>query len=266
MSEAREHDKGHEDAGGSHGHGGGHGGAHGGGSHEEHEGAPEWLISFADNTALMMGFFVILLAVMMAKPKGTGAGTGAATESAQTEQMLDTAIAIREAFNNPVDLSSIHPNDLPLIRRIMALGESDAQREGQEGREHDVRSIRPSDYYSAAGAIHFTTGSSALSETAEKEIAQLLPTFRGFNLIVEVRGHVSAAEAIDRPDRGMQLSFERAQAVAQALVAQGASWPQLRIIAAGDGERVVPVAYDADKHAANQRVELVVTDRVTPER
>ena len=54
------------------GHGGGsHGGGHAAGGHEEgHEGAPEWLISFADNVALMMGFFVILLAMNMG-PKGS---------------------------------------------------------------------------------------------------------------------------------------------------------------------------------------------------
>ena len=53
--------------------------SHGGGSHgaphaaheEHHEGAPEWLISFADNVALMMGFFVILLAMNMG-PKAKG--------------------------------------------------------------------------------------------------------------------------------------------------------------------------------------------------
>lgn len=68
---ADEHDS-HGEEGGSHG-GGGHGGGapHGGGAHEEHEGAPEWLISFADNVALMMGFFVILLAMNMG-PKGGG--------------------------------------------------------------------------------------------------------------------------------------------------------------------------------------------------
>ncbi|MCL4212087.1 MAG: hypothetical protein KJZ68_15650, partial [Phycisphaerales bacterium] len=43
---------------------GGHGHGHGGGGHEEgHEGAPEWLISFADMVMLMMGFFVILFAL-----------------------------------------------------------------------------------------------------------------------------------------------------------------------------------------------------------
>ena len=45
-------DEKHNESGGEESHGASHGGpAHAGGAHEEHEGAPEWLISFADNTA-----------------------------------------------------------------------------------------------------------------------------------------------------------------------------------------------------------------------
>src|SRR5688572_16054124 len=95
-------------------HGGGHkshGGGHGGGGHGdgEHEGAPEWLISFADNVTLMMGFFVIMLAMNMG-PKGGGEGeeTGEAASSPSTS-MIDLQIAIREAFNNPVNIGSKNP-------------------------------------------------------------------------------------------------------------------------------------------------------------
>src|SRR5207253_495923 len=88
-----------------------HGGSHGGGGHEEaHEGAPEWLISFADNVTLMMGFFVILLAVNMG-PKGNGPTENPKQGDSQIPQpdLLDAQIAIREAFNNPVNLNSMDP-------------------------------------------------------------------------------------------------------------------------------------------------------------
>ena len=54
--------------------------ATGGGHDEEHEGAPEWLISFADMVMLIMGFFVILFALNMSPP-AKAAACGCAQKS-----------------------------------------------------------------------------------------------------------------------------------------------------------------------------------------
>ncbi len=258
MSDAHEHDEKKRHGGGGHGHGGG-------GSHEEHEGAPEWLISFADNVTLMMGFFVILLAMNL-KPASSGGGQSKEPghpEAAATPEVLDLAIAIREAFHNPVDPNSANPVDLPLIRRIIERsGPSQSDQEGQIGREHDVRSIRPSSYFSPAGSVPFDSESVVLSESGKEALRQMQKVVRGHNLVIEARGHASAAEAFSKPDRALKLSYDRAVAVAQALVAEGLQWPQLRVVACGDGERLVPVAYDETGHRANQRVEIIVTDQI----
>jgi len=259
VSEAKEHTE------KKHG-GGGHGGGHGGGSHEEpHEGAPEWLISFADNVTLMMGFFVILLAMNL-KPASSGAAGGDSKEPGNpppTPEILDMAIAIREAFNNPVDPDSSNPIDLPLIRRLLERsGLSQAERDGQIGREHDVQSIRPTDYYSPAGSVPFDEASTSLNAAGTEALRQMTRTLRGQNLVIEVRGHVSATESFGKPDRGVRLSYERALSVAGALAAQGVPWAQLRIVACGDAERLVPIAHDAAGHRTNQRVEMIVTDQV----
>jgi outer membrane protein OmpA-like peptidoglycan-associated protein len=258
MSDAKEHD-GKKHGGGGHGHGGG-------GSHEEHEGAPEWLISFADNVTLMMGFFVILLAMNL-KPASSGGGEskepGHPAPVASTPELLDVVIAIREAFNNPVDPNSSNPIDLPLIRRIIErAGPSQADQEGQIGREHDVRSIRPSSYFSPAGSIPFDDGTAVLNEAGREALRQMHKVVRGHNLVIEARGHASAAEAFGKSDRGHKLSYDRALAVAEALIAEGLPWAQIRVVACGDGERLVPVAYDEAGHRTNQRVEIIVTDQV----
>jgi len=244
-------------------HGGGHGGGHGG--HEEaHEGAPEWLISFADNVTLLMSFFVIMLAMNL-QPKSSG-GAGDSKETGgipPTPEMLDMAIAIRDAFHNPVDPDSSNPIDLPLIRRLLERsGPSQAERDGQIGREHDVQSIRPTDYYSPAGSVPFDEASTSLNAAGTEALRQMTRTLRGQNLVIEVRGHVSATESFGKPDRGVRLSYERALSVAGALAAQGVPWAQLRIVACGDAERLVPIAHDAAGHRTNQRVELIVTDQV----
>lgn len=270
----KDHDK-HE----SHGDGGGHGGGghgghgHGGGGHEEaHEGAPEWLISFADNVALMMGFFVILLAMNMAKPTTGGIGGEAKNGGMPEADLVDAAIAIRQAFNNPVDPDSVNPDEAELVQRVRKrLAEAAERREegaaaeartpGLRGQHEDVQSIRPTDYYGFGGTVRFATGETKLTDADRAELENLIPHLRGVNTRIEVRGHVSAAEAFGRPDRGMRLAFDRAFVVAQALADSGIEWDRLHVIACADNDRVTPAAHDRAGHESNQRVEIISGNR-----
>lgn len=234
-------------------------------THEEpHEGVPVWLISFADNATLMMGFFVILLAMNL-KPAVGGLG-GDSKEPGHPQpapEMLDLAIAIRDAFNNPIDPNNASTIELPLVQRMLERsGTSSAEQAGQMGREHDVRSIRRSLYFSPAGSIPFDADSSAIGPAGRESLRQMHKVVKGHNLVIELRGHASAAEAFERHDRGVRLSYDRAAAVAQSLVAEGIPWSQLRIIACGDSERLYANAYNELSHRANRRVEIIVTDQV----
>lgn len=270
---ADEHEA-HAQAEASHGGGGGHGGhghGGGGGGHEEgHEGAPEWLISFADNVALMMGFFVILLAMEMSK-SAAAAKAGPARDDGGEEtasaEMLDWAISVREAFNNPVNINSTHPGEASLVRRLKeraGLHEA-VDDEGQPGKDPGVRSIRPSDYLGAGGTLFFARGQSTLDDAARRDLRTIFDHARGLACILEVRGHVSSAESHNQPDRGMTLAHARAQSAAAELVKLGIPWTRLRLIACGDGERAVATAYDDEGHRANQRVEVIETDRTLPD-
>ncbi|MCC7193248.1 MAG: OmpA family protein [Phycisphaeraceae bacterium] len=257
---AEKHDEHHDKKKGGHAHSGGHGGGHGGGGHEEHEGAPEWLISFADNVTLMMGFFVIMLAMNM-KPAETGGGGGAAGGGAGQPDAIDLSIAVREAFNNPVNLNSMNPSDLPLIQRLLERkGATEIQEPGPRGDDADLSSIRPGDYHQLSGAVPFEDGSTTLTSSAEATLADIASHMRGLRLVIEIRGHVSAAEAFQAPDRAMSLSFERTMTVAKALAEAGLDWKQMRLIAAGDNERLKPLVYDRSGQRRNQRVEVIVTN------
>ncbi|MBL0926512.1 MAG: OmpA family protein [Phycisphaerales bacterium] len=269
---AEEHNQGgHDEHAGGDGHGGshkkhGHAHGHGGGHAEgEHEGAPEWLISFADNVMLQMGFFVILLALNMG-PKG-GNPEGPPSDSEQTAgpppAMLDFAIAVREAFNNPVSMNSTSAADAPLVRRMMQKAGSSAE-DAPEGRDKEVSSVRPGDYFALGGAIAFAEQSAELSASAEEQLRAIAERVRGVNTILEVRGHCSGVEVGGDASRAYRLSYDRAFAVASALRARGVEWKQMRVVSIGDSNRVVQRAFTAEAQRANQRVEVVLTGDVVP--
>ncbi len=268
-------DKGHGDdghaKGGGHG-GGGQGGAHGGGGgHEgEHEGAPEWLISFADNTALMMGFFVILLAMNMAPKGGAGAASSsdseAAKSSGQTAEQLDWAIGVREAFNNPVNPFSNDPRD-----RYLAMRKREKMREAQGGEDQGVKgkndrsqTLKPSGKTGPVAIISFKTFTDSIDPNMSPVLAGAAEELRGKRLIAEIRGHVSGPEAAGENVQVDRLAFDRAHKVTTELVRLGVDRKQLRIVACGTVEPIAKRVYTAEEHHLNERVEIVVTDEVLP--
>ncbi len=242
----------------SHGHGGG---GHGGG-HEE--GVPEWVISFADNALLQMGFFVILLAMNMGpKAKSDVEGEGDQPPAA-SEQMLDMAIAVRESFNNPVSMDSSNPADRALVERLKRRSGGRSNEPGPKGDHDDVQSIRPGDYYRLGGVIAFEDGSAELKPSAQADAANIAIAMRGRNTVIEIRGFASAPESFPDVQVGMRLSYERSMAVAQALVAAGVNWNQLRLVASGDNDRVRPLATERSQFRVNQRVEVIATEDLVP--
>lgn len=243
--------------------------AHKHGGHEEHEeGVPEWVVSFADNALLQMGFFVILLAMNM-KPASSGHGGAPAPNydsntAHPNPNVLDGAIAIREAFNNPVNMASSSPTDVPLIRRIIQRREGTAIEDGPPGDKQNVESVRPTDYYRTGGLVSFAAGSSAVDMAGQAVIAQIAKQYKGRKSIIEIRGHTSVGESFVPEDKGMRLSFERSMAVFDRLVDAGLEPAQLRVVAVGAGDAASPIARDDASRRNNQRVEIIVTDEHMP--
>jgi flagellar motor protein MotB len=237
-----------------------HGRRHG--SHDEgHEGAPEWLISFADNVVLQMGFFVILLAMNMAIP-GAGDGDEGGGGKTREEAILDFAISVRESFNNPVNMTSTRPQDAPLIQRLQERRRKEAGEGGPAGHEQEHQSPRPTGHSSLGGTVMFVDHSAGLSADQERRTRDIGQRIAGLRWIVEIRGHVSAAESFREGGRGWTLSHERARAVADVLKEAGVDERQIRVTACGDTEPVHFRAYEPGEQRTNQRVEIVVTDQV----
>ncbi len=258
------HDDGHKKKHGS------HGGGHGGGGHggEEHEGAPEWLISFADMVMLMMGFFVIMFALNV-QPKGGNAGGGGEQSDgvANEPDFVDFAISVRKAFHTIDNLDPENPDDQRLIQRLQEQqGAGESRDDGAKGQDRNVKSVRDTKTFGKGTMITFTLRSTSVDEAAAATITEFAKKQRGRNSVIELRGHASVAEAYKKPEEAAQIGFDRALATARALNASGIEWSRLRLLSSGDNERAEAFPGQEDADAKNARVEIRVTDEVTAPR
>ena len=239
---------------------------HGHGAHEEHE--EGWIVSFADNVLLMMGFFVILLAMNMG-PKGSGPeeeGEASAAAAAPSDNMLDFAIAVREAFHNPVTMESTLAEDQPLIRRLKDranMGKTDQP--GPNGGDKYTQTVRPTDWSGKAGYVEFADHSSELTQTERTLIAEMAKEAAGTRWMVEVRGHASKLESWGDVKKARELSYQRAWATGQELFQNGVRWEQIRLVASGDHAPVTPRARTASEHMTNQRAEILIMPEMLPD-
>ncbi len=283
--------EGHDDHGEKHAKHGGHGGGHGGGHEEHEEGVPEWVVSFADNALLQMGFFCILLAMNMGlkargpvDPNDPENGQPAASSPA-SDQWLDAVLAIRESFNSPVNLEGTNPNEASLRKRakeklgMTPMPGSQGQGAGEEDQSNaqkDAQLIGENE------TVVFETSSSMLSRRAKDDIEAFVKAVKGQRFVIEVRGHVSPWEARGSvgagpnaiapggPDgttdikRGHRLAFDRALAVTEALVAAGIEPQLIRVKSSSDGERVSQTVYTDAQKRSNQRVEIIKTNEQMP--
>ena len=202
----------------------------------------------------------------MEKPTTGGiGGAGKFPADAESPTMSDFALAMREAFNNPVSIESKDPREATLVKRLKerkAKGET--SKPGPDGQKHNVQAVRPSDYVNAAGYVIFADGATTLDDESRRTIASVAEQLRGTRWIVEVRGHVSSVEAMRDKQRAVRLGFDRAYAAADELVRQGVVWEQVRVVSCADNERATPLPTDAAGHRNNQRAEIVVTQETMP--
>ena len=215
----------------------------------------------------MMGFFVILLAMNMAKPAAGGVG-GEAKFPAETPSaaMDDFAIEIRAAFNHPVDINSSDPHEQELVKRLKEQPRRAGIRTNRASTDGSTM-CRPrvrASWVKPVAFASFMDQDAQLSDEGKRSMTQAAEQLRGQHWIVEVRGNVSATEARAGKEQAMQLGFERALGAARELIAGGMTWEQIRIVSCADNERAVQQADSPEGHRGNQRVEIVQTQEPVP--
>ena len=231
--------------------------------HEICEECPEWIFTLADLIMCMMGLFVILWVLKPSSAAGGG-----------SPNAIDPklAAAIREAFGYvPLDVNSKDPIDMEiLLRKIQSMklqgpgdgGKTKLPRQGAEGTDPEVTSIRQGKQASMGGKLVFDAGRAELAPETVAALDEIAMVIRGHRNIALVKGHTSLddfGDAGGTPQQKMDLSVRRAQAVADYLITTGVSPDILRVQGCSTFEPLIQRAYVPDGQRSNRRVEVEVT-------
>src|SRR4051812_22787877 len=238
----------------------------------ECEECPEWIFTFADLVMLMMGFFVILWVLKPAPGKNN--------ENQKLEdEWIKVVAAIRDAFGYIPDPTSKDPVDVELIlRKLQKMkplagpgegGRTQIKRDGAEGIDELVRSIRDGRQSVVGGSLAFDAGKSELTPDTLRALDQIAEKVRGHRNIVFVKGHASLDDFADgggSAEQRMDLSIRRAQVAANYLTSKQVETDILRVIGCSTFEPVRQRVYGENAQAGNRRVEIQATDSIVDER
>jgi flagellar motor protein MotB len=228
----------------------------------ECEECPEWIFTFADLVMLMMGFFVILWVLKpSASPKPGG----------PNEDLIKVEAAIRDAFGYVPNPNSSDPVDMHMIfdkTRALKIpigpgqgGETKIRRQGAEGSDPEVTTIRIGKMSVVGGRLEFERGDAKLPPTTARMLDEIAAQIRGHRNVVLVKGHTSLDDFGDSATAAqkMDLSLRRAQAAADYLTGHGVSPDILRVQGCSTFEPVVQREYSPASQEMNRRVEVEVT-------
>ena len=240
----------------------------GGGEHEEAgESAPLWMISFADLVVLLMSFFVII-------------SVGNTRSVEYDPEFAQIIAAIKKAFGYIPPADSTDPVDLAILHGFIKMqkqrkgpgggtndgnaGESRTRVEGVEGRFSEVTTVREGKLLTVGGAIPFDKESSDLTPDSVPILVDIARKIGGHTNVFMVKGHTSRDEEYHLRGSGQNLSFERAKAVFDRLIALGVERESLRVEICWDTEPLKEGTYSEMALAANRRVEVVAPNRWSP--
>ena len=220
------------------------------------DGIPEWIVTYGDLMSLLLTFFILLAAF---------------SELKKEEQYQDVIRAIQDHFgylggvgttpaDDPPTASVTNLLDAAHLESKEFLNPSATEEPGVIGRQTTVKRIREGELFTIGGLIAFDKASAILRDEAKQAIRQaVLKELIGKNNKVEIRGHATNGDLPGgSPYRSLtEISFARAVAVQQFLIAENIRPERIRVVASSNHEPLIEPAYDDASAAANRRVELI---------
>ncbi|MEE9404643.1 MAG: flagellar motor protein MotB [Algisphaera sp.] len=224
-------------------------------------GAPEWMTTYGDMMTLLLCFFVLIVSF---------------SEMKKDEVSAAIISEIQEAFgmesgggrlptNSDPSLSLMQVLEAVKMRQSKVPNRSNTKDPGQDGREPQVTKVREGMMIAAGGRITFEPGSDRLTEAAKAQLAQLAEVFRGWENVVELRGHAAVLELPPGGAGGFDdlwaLSHARAKSAFIHLTTElNVNADRFRLTANAAREPLDARAVDSGDAGVNRRVEVLVSE------
>ncbi len=253
--------------------------------HDAHGGGHGWFVTFADLMALLMAFFVVLVAFSSQDKKKMAIVAGSMREAfgsqkqviadgvidiagspARTELLNNTARTPDETSDLAGPLSPDRRDTEPAARGFARAAATLRQALRSMPEIADISNqivVEDSpDGVSIAivdqdGRSMFPAGSAAPSQRVVDALAALAPSLRALNYLISVTGHTASGVSEGANTDAWRLSAERASAVRGLLAADGV--PDARFAAVQGKGSTEPMFPDAPQIAANRRVTISLT-------
>lgn len=226
------------------------------------EGAPAWVVTYGDLVTLLLTFFVLLLSM---------------SEVKQDQKMIEFMQSVKDAFGYaggdmqlPTEVVNV-PKNINEARMLVLAIQPDnlgyTSDQGPRGKRAKVDSRPRGDEYKPGGAFQFPELSAGLTDAARAKLAEYAcAQLRGYTTLIEVHGHcskrpVDGTEHVDH----IELSYQRARAVATALIESGIDERRIKVVAAGTTQPVAPSTPDIAERSRNDIVEIIQIDQTIDE-
>jgi len=232
--------------------------------HAAQEGAPIWIISFADMMSLLMSFMVAMLSMSELR------------QGKKLEQVVKSfRLAVGysgggwRAGGSPSTNLSVEEQvwqlNEALKKQRLNLQTGNSKELGIEGDNPSVTTVREGLEYTIGGQVSFEIGKAQLLDSAKRQLDIFSEVIQGMNNKIRIRGHSSRIPAqLYQPYESLDdLSYARALAVKDYLVNHLQIRPErITVEACGDNEPLRSQAYDNLSRAVNDRVSIIVTENL----
>lgn len=229
---------------------------------EKPDGAPEWMVSYADMITIMMSFFVVMFALATKKD-----------EKAQQAATASFEYRFSSAWRPFAHLLSRGPSTLPSgdmkgrgkLFGVPAAGDiNDVKTD--EAKPLRIRIPGRGDRLDVGGVIYFDQDSAQLSKQQTDRLRAIAEEVAGKPQKVEILGHTSKLPVPpDSPYKDhWDLAYAHCRSIMQQLVSMGIDSKRIRIGVAGSNEPTY-LGDSPELVKKNARVDIYLIDTLTEE-